>query len=135
MILEDDLKVAQTGRIIVSACPFMSQEAQAEQVGYYLCIENQSPSKIHILSKDWHITDEKGNMYCDNSVGFDGEIPALEPGECFEFSSVAPKISPNAVFYGTCQIKSDEDSCVKDIKIPAFSLNPQVSMSNAGYLN
>ena len=82
--------------------------------GYYFCIENNSNHKISLVGKSWHITDDRGNNYSDDSAGFKGEIPDLEPGEYYEFSSTAPLFSSNAVFYGSCKIKADNDE-VKDL--------------------
>ena len=91
--------------------------------GYYLCIENNSDKKIQLVGKNWNITDEAGNSYNDSSAGFKGELPELEPGEYFEFTSEAPLNSPNAVFYGSCKVLSEGQSQIKEIRIPTFSLS------------
>ena len=123
---EDEMQTSETDGISVSACPVLVEEACKDNEilwGYYLCIENNSTKKIHLVGKNWNISDDKGNLYCDDSVGFKGEIPELEPGECFEFTSTAPVKSPNAVFYGSCKI-TDASGCItKDIRIPTFSLS------------
>lgn len=90
--------------------------------GYYFCIENNSDHKISLVGKSWHITDDRGNSYADDSAGFHGEIPDLEPGETYEFSSMAPLSSPHAVFYGSCKIRAANDE-IKNIRIPTFQLS------------
>lgn len=89
---------------------------------YYFCIENNSDKRISLVGKSWHITDDKGNSYSDDTAGFKGEIPDLEPGEMFEFSSTAPLTSANAVFYGSCKIKASDNE-VRDIRIPTFEMS------------
>lgn len=123
---EDEMQISQTDDITISACPVLvEEESQKDEVlwGYYLCIENNSAHKIHLVGKNWNITDDKGNRYCDDSMGFKGEIPELAPGECFEFTSTAPIKSPNAVFYGSCKIMDDTQKVTKDVRIPTFSLS------------
>ena len=125
MLDDSALLTAETDDIVISAGrELVEQGGNGHQFvwGYYFCIENNSNKKISLLGKNWHITDDKGNNYSDNSVGFKGEIPDLEPGESFEFSSMAPLSSANAVFYGSCRIKADNNE-VKDIRIPTFLLS------------
>ena len=124
MSIADDLVSLQTGGIVVSAGPVLvDEEAENRYMwGYYLCIENNSNDKIQILSKEFNITDDRGNSYLENGLGFNGEIPELEPGEYFEFSDSAPINSAYAVLYGTCRIVKEKCNQIKDIKIPAVNL-------------
>ena len=120
---DDEMQTKITDDIAVSACPVLVVEsARGNLWGYYLCIENNSKHKIQLLGKSWNISDEKGNLYCDNSLGFKGEIPELEPGEYFEFTSTAPVNSHNAVFYGSCRIVDEKHNLTKDILIPTLNL-------------
>lgn len=124
MIEENEFLVSQTDGVKVSACPVLVDErANQFMWGYYLCIENNSDKKIQLVGKNWNITDEAGNSYNDSSAGFKGELPELEPGEYFEFTSEAPLNSPNAVFYGSCKVLSEGQSQIKEIRIPTFSLS------------
>ena len=121
----DEMLTTEVDNITISAARELVEKNAAIHRfvwGYYFCIENNSDKRISLLGKNWHITDDKGNNYSDDSVGFKGEIPELEPGESFEFSSMAPLSSANAVFYGSCKIKADNDE-VKDIRIPTFQLS------------
>lgn len=123
---DDDMQTSVTDDIAISACPVLvEEETQDEEIlwGYYLCIENNSSHKIHVVGKNWNISDDRGNLFCDDSMGFKGEIPELEPGECFEFTSTAPIKSPNAVFYGSCKIMDESGQITKDIRVPTFSLS------------
>lgn len=126
MATADDLVSLQTDGIVVSAGQVLldREDLQNQYMwGYYLCIENNSSAKIRLIGKDWNITDEKGNRYNDSSAGFKGELPELEPGEFFEYTSYAPLKSSNAVFYGSCKIETQGQNQIKNIKIPTFSLS------------
>ena len=83
-----------------------------------------------MLGKNWNISDDQGHLYCDDSVGFKGEIPELEPGESFEFTSTAPINSHNAVFYGSCKIVDEKRNVTKDILIPTLSLDTSFPHKN-----
>mgnify|MGYP000766698631 CR=1 FL=1 len=123
MSVTDDLVSLQTDGIVVSAGPVLvDEEAENRYMwGYYLCIENNTAKRIRLVGKDWNITDDRGNRYNDSSAGFKGELPELEPGEYFEFTSYAPLQAKNAVFYGSCKVQADGKN--KNIKIPTFSLS------------
>ncbi len=133
MIAENEFLYSQTDEIIISACPVLLEEdATAQNVwGYYLCIENNSKNKISLVGKDWNITDDKGNRYSDDTAGFKGELPELEPGECFEYTSTAPLNSSNAVFYGSCKIKKEGQDKIEDVKIPTLFLTSQNVFKNS----
>lgn len=124
-----DFWIQESDGIVVSARPVLMQEDCDKKFwwGYYLCIENQTNDKIRLLGKNWKITDEAGNSYVDNTVGFKGELPELEPGEYFEFTSEAPLDFANAVFYGSCQVLREGQNVPHEVKIPTFSLSaPQL---------
>ena len=126
MFYEPEYVTSQTDDIVISACPMLVEEdcrAQEFLWGYFLRIENNSAKKIQLLGKNWSITDSLGNCFCDDSAGFKGELPELEPGECFEFSSMMPLNASDAVFYGSCQIQEAGQKTIKEIKIPTFSLS------------
>ena len=119
---EAEYLVSSTDGITVSACPVLVDEQVSAKFmwGYYLCIENNTDTKIQLVGKDWNITDENGNSYNDSSVGFKGELPELEH---FEFTAEAPLNAPNAVFYGCCKVLTEGQSQIKEIRIPTFNLS------------
>ncbi len=124
MSVTDDLVCLKTDGISISMGSVLVDNDNAENDymwGYYMCVENDTDSKIRLIGKDWNITDERGNRYNDSSIGFKGEIPELEPGEFFEYTAYAPVKSTDAVLYGSCKIQSEGKN--KDIKIPTFSLS------------
>ena len=121
----EEFLTSQTDGVVVSACPVLleSRGANNFNFGYYLCIENNSAKRIRLVGKDWNITDEAGNHYSDTSAGFKGELPELEPGEYFEFTSEAPLKTAHAVFYGCCKIVWDGEPEIRKVKIPTFALS------------
>ena len=123
---EDDLVCLQTDGIAVSAGQVLLEEENLENQymwGYYFCFENNTKDKIRLVGKNWNITDEKGNSFHDSSAGFKGELPELEPGEVFEYTSYAPLKAANAVFYGSCLVEALGQNKLKNIKMPTFSLS------------
>ena len=115
MFEENEPVVASSDDIVITACPTLVEENRATQEflwGYYFCIENNSSER-----------------FCDDSAGFKGEIPELEPGESFEFTSLAPLTSPHAVFYGSCRIRKEGRTESKDIKIPTFTMSVPLQQS------
>ena len=129
MINEENFVSAATDDIVISACTVELDENEKDVFnagkyvyGYYLCIENNSSEKISLVGKHWNITDAKGTNFCDDTQGFKGEIPTLEPGEYFEFTSIAPLTTPNAVFYGSCKVVKESAGVSEDIKVPTFIL-------------
>jgi len=131
MFEENEPVVASSDDIVITACPTLVEENRATQefLWGYFCIENNSSERIQLVGKSWNITDDKGNRFCDDSAGFKGEIPELEPGESFEFTSLAPLTSPHAVFYGSCRIRKEGRTESKDIKIPTFTMSVPLQQS------
>ena len=126
MFEEPEYVTSQTDDIVISACPTLVEENRRAQEflwGYYLRIENNSAKKIQLLGKNWNVTDSFGNRFCDDSAGIKVELPELEPGECFEFSSMMPLNAADAVFYGSCKIQEAGQKTVNEIKIQNFSLS------------
>ena len=65
----------------------------------------------------------------DLSEGFNGELPDLEPGECFEFEDTTVIDGKAAVIYGCCHARK-ADGTLFEIDIPLMQLsnaNPRLS--------
>jgi len=118
---EPDYVTLTTDNIAVSACQALLEEDDG-LCAYMLKIENNSDTKIQILSKDLNLTDEKGNNYLSFEPTFHGEILELNPGEYFEFEDCMPIETGSAVLYGTCRIIKESVNRVQDIKIPALQI-------------
>jgi len=126
-----DFSVIQTGDIMVSAYPEQldCDDERRELWAYCLRIENNSDQRIRLLRRDFCITDSFGQNHYDLSEGFNGELPDLEPGECFEFEDTAVIDGKAAVLYGCC-IARRTDGSTFQIDIPLMQLsntNPRIS--------
>lgn len=128
MLENFDYSTMQTGDIMVSACQELLEENESRQElwVYVLRIENNSNERIRLLTKDLCITDEKGNSRCLLSFGFNGELPDLEPGECFEFEDTAQLNGAAAVLYGYCKALTTKGKELK-IKLPVLNLSSSKS--------
>ena len=143
MLSEENFVTSTTDDIVISACTVELEQDEKDfenkdkfVYGYYLCIENNSSEKIQLVGKNWNITDAKGNNFRDDSLGFKGEIPTLEPGEYYEFTSVAPLSTPSAVFYGSCKVLKEGRGVTEDVKVPTFLLgNRSDSLETPQVLN
>lgn len=124
---EEMITMQEDGLVITAASELVDTYTNASGKefvwGYYFCIENTSDEKITLVGKNWNITDSSGNSFSDSTPGFQGEIPEIEPGEYFEFSSQAPLKSSNAVFYGSCSILKAGKKIAQNIKLPILQFN------------
>ncbi len=123
----NDMVVMEEGDVVITAASeLVDSSYRAEQEflwGYYFCIENNSDEKITLVGKNWNITDEEGRSFCDNSEGFRGEIPELEPGEYFEFSATTPLKAARAVFYGSCKILKGTAKIAENVRLPVLQFD------------
>lgn len=126
MHYDEEAYYSDLEEINISACPMLieGEEQESSLWGYYLCVENNSNKKIQLVGKNWNISDSCGQTFSDDSEGFNGELPELEPGECFEFTDTI-SLSRDAVFYGSCRVNIDNK--IKEVKIPTFCLDSKKS--------
>ena len=119
-----DFSVIQTGDVMVSAYPEQldCDDERRELWAYCLRIENNLDQCIRLLRRNFCITDSFGQNHYDLGEGFDGELPDLEPGECFEFEDTAIIDGRAAVLYGSC-IARKADGTVFHIDIPLMQLS------------
>lgn len=123
--------------IIVSAYreQLDSDDMSQKLWGFCLRIENNSSQRIRLLRKNLCITDDAGRNFHDSSYGFHGELPDLEPGECFEFEDTAITGSRDALLYGNC-VACTEDGDEFKIKLPLIPLLSAQSKTASGqFLN
>lgn len=118
----------RTGDIVVSAYQELLEDDNTTNKTWAYClrIENNSDERITLLKKNLCLTDEKGNCQYLPCLGFNGELPDLEPGECFEFEDTAQTNSAAAVLYGSCSAVTLKGKELK-IKLPLITLSSQNS--------
>lgn len=127
---EADWLTERTGDIFVSAYP---EQLDSEDSGrglwaFCLRIENNSGKRICLTGKDFRVTDSRGNSCCYFSQGFHGELPDLEPGECFEYENTATFEGNAAVLYGFCEAV-DSDGRKFKIRLPVMQLTAGLGKS------
>lgn len=124
----------QTGDIVVSAFQeaLDGDDFSHRLWGYCLRIENNSDKRIRLLQKDFCITDNNGERYFDQGYGFHGELPDLEPGECFEFEDTIILSANAAVLYGCCVAKTADGDELK-IKLPVMQLTALEGINSIKY--
>ena len=118
-----DFYTAQTGNFIVSAYPeLLDEDDEQHRVwGYCLRIENNSDEPVKLLKKNLCLTDECGKSLYDSSLGFNGELPDLQPGEYFEYEETAQIDGLSAVLYGFCSAVTAKGKELK-INFPIMNL-------------
>ena len=122
MFFDEEVYNKVTDGIKVSAYPMCVGKGKAKfQWTYHMCIENNSDKPVQLLKKKWFVADKMGSKVIDDSVGFMGELPVLEPGETFEYTSGSELKSEDAMIYGS-YIASREGVGEFEVDIPAFNL-------------
>ena len=88
---------------------------------YRVRISNVGEETVHLVSREWIITEADGNEEQVNGPGVDGEQPILEPGESFEYTSFCPLPTAIGSMHGSYQMVAASGERF-DAKIAAFSL-------------
>ena len=57
---------------------------------YHVRITNSGEETAQLVSREWIITDEDGNVERVQGPGVVGETPILDPGDAFEYTSFCP---------------------------------------------
>lgn len=88
---------------------------------YRVRISNVGEETVHLVSREWIITDAEGNVEQVNGPGVVGEQPILEPGEHFEYTSFCPLPTPIGSMHGSYQMVAAGGEQF-DAEIAPFSL-------------
>ena len=133
---DTDFSFVQSGDFLVSAYPEQldCDDNRRELWAYCLRIENNSGERIRLLRRDFCLTDSLGQNHYDLSEGFNGELPDLEPGECFEFEDTAVVDGRAAVLYGCCVAQNESGETIR-IDIPLMQLSVAHPRPNKFALN
>lgn len=121
-------KYARTTRsVTVTVESFYLDEQSAPEENHYVwayhvCIQNNGPETVQLLTRYWHITDSTGNVQEVRGDGVVGEQPILSPGESFEYTSGTPLPTPSGIMVGAYQMKTENGEQF-DVDVPAFSLD------------
>jgi ApaG protein len=88
---------------------------------YRVRISNVGEETVHLVSREWIITDADGNVEQVNGPGVVGEQPILEPGESFEYTSFCPLPTSIGSMHGSYQMVAASGERF-DAEIAPFSL-------------
>ncbi|QPC86735.1 Co2+/Mg2+ efflux protein ApaG [Mesorhizobium sp. NBSH29] len=116
-----------THQIVVRVEPFyLDDQSEPDENryvwAYRVTIDNQSNDTVQLLSRYWQITDAAGHIEEVRGPGVVGEQPALDPGDCFQYTSGCPLSTPSGIMGGTYTMRNEHGETF-DITIPTFSLD------------
>jgi ApaG protein len=90
---------------------------------YRVEIANEGLVTVQLRARTWLITDGQGREQRIHGDGVVGEMPVLEPGEAFEYTSGTPLTTPSGFMRGTYHMVETVSGEAFDAQIPAFSLD------------
>jgi ApaG protein len=106
---------------------YLADQSRPEEAkfmwAYRIRIENRGRETVQLLRRTWHITDAQGRRQTVNGAGVIGQLPVLEPGESFEYTSGTPLETPSGFMVGTYHMVVPDTGEAFDVAIPAFSLD------------
>lgn len=95
--------------------------AQRYVFAYTITIKNAGKCPARLVGRHWIITDANGNIQEIRGPGVVGELPFLNPGELFRYTSGAILSTPVGCMHGSYQLMSREGEHF-EADIPAFRL-------------
>ena len=88
---------------------------------YHIRIENGGDRAVQLVSREWIISDGRGNRHEVRGEGVVGEQPVLEPGESFDYVSGCPLTTPTGSMEGQYHMVAADGSNFA-VEIPRFAL-------------
>lgn len=88
---------------------------------YHVRISNVGERTAQLLSREWIITDENGNVERVQGPGVIGEFPMLSPGTAFEYTSFCPLPTSMGTMHGSYTMR-DEEGEQFEAEIAPFTL-------------
>jgi ApaG protein len=96
---------------------------------YHVRIENVGSDSVKLKTRQWHITDARGQQQNVSGEGVIGEQPVLDPGDAYEYASGVPLETPSGIMGGSYQMQSGAGKLF-DVEIPTFSLDSPYETSS-----
>jgi ApaG protein len=88
---------------------------------YKVRISNVGSETVQLISRQWTITDQDGEVETVKGPGVVGEQPVLAPGQSFEYTSFCPLTTPIGSMHGSYQMVAANGESF-DAEIAPFSL-------------
>jgi ApaG protein len=106
---------------------FLADQSRPEEArfmwAYRIRIENLGREPVQLLRRTWNITDAHGRTQTVKGAGVVGQLPVLEPGESFEYTSGTPLETPSGFMAGIYHMVATDSGEAFDVAVPAFSLD------------
>jgi ApaG protein len=118
---------AVTENVEITATPLYAPERSAPEEGRYFWtytieIVNHGPIQVQLIERNWVITDAAGRVETVRGPGVVGEMPILEPGGSFRYTSGCALGTDSGIMSGAYRMV-DANGRAFDAEIPAFSLD------------
>ena len=111
-----------TVRVSVTYLPEQSEPTKNRWFwAYHIRIENDGARAVQLVSREWIISDGRGNRHEVRGEGVVGEQPVLNPGGSFDYVSGCPLATPTGHMEGR-YFMVGEDGGTFDVDIPRFPL-------------
>jgi ApaG protein len=116
-----------TENVEVTATPLYAPERSAPEEGRYFWtytieIVNRGLLQVQLIERNWIITDAAGRIETVRGPGVVGEMPILEPGGSFRYTSGCALTTDSGIMSGAYRMV-DANGRAFDAEIPAFSLD------------
>jgi len=89
---------------------------------YQVQIINESPYRVQLMRREWHITDGVGARREIEGDGVIGQQPVLNPGETHEYISGCDFDTPSGKMEGWYYFVRSVDGSEFKVRIPAFTM-------------
>ena len=118
---------AETDGIIIRVQPrWLSEEshpAKGRYVwAYKIEIENAASIDWTLRRRHWQIIDANGQIQTVDGDGVVGQMPELEPGGLFRYTSGVPLNAPSGIMSGHYELENLAGELMR-AKVPTFSLD------------
>jgi ApaG protein len=111
-----------TVRVSVSFLPEQSEPARGRWFwAYHVRIENEGEEAVQLISREWMISDGRGNRKEVQGEGVVGEQPVIEPDSAFDYVSGCPLATPSGYMEGRYHLIA-ADGRGFTVAIPRFPL-------------
>jgi len=118
---------AETDGIIVRVRPSWLADESNPASGRYIWayqveIENNAPIDWTLRRRHWKIIDANGQIQTVDGDGVVGQMPELEPGGVFRYTSGVPLTAPSGIMSGHYELENLAGDILQ-AKVPTFSLD------------
>ena len=120
--------------VTVTVTPYFLEDQSSPNESHYVWayqvnIKNSSSDTMKLDHRNWVIIDANGKIINVRGEGVVGEIPIIQPGETFEYTSGTPLKTTNGIMQGFYLMSQNNGKQLK-IDIPTFSLDSPYNKKN-----